>query len=188
VEVDVGNTQYIPVSASDYPHVDLRGKKWVAVPLTPRSAAGQLLVDPFNSPLTLDSPTEALATLSPIVTAIHPAGTTTVGGVSTQQFLLTVSSVEMQRFMQRGGPTDPTVRFYPIEVWIDGQNRVRQTRIRVYNDGFNVTNDYSHFGVAVDLGPPPASEAITYAEFEKQMCGYTSVPAPEIGLPLGCVP
>jgi len=163
--IDDGNTSYVNLTGSTCKGVDVTGVTWERVAKPPLSAAGARMTDPFDYPLTMVSPAEALAELSPIVTAIRPDGKMAIDGVSTSKFLLTVSSGAMEILMDGGqmaGPTDPAVHF-AVAMWVDADNRLRQSQVTVMAPGQSngtVTNRYNHFGMPVNITIPPASEVV----------------------------
>lgn len=164
-EIDDGDTAYVTLAEANCSGPSVSGKMWQRQTLPRASAAEARMTDPFDYPLTTASPAQALAELSPIVTAIRPAGRATIDGVSTSKFLLTVSSAQMQLLMAGGqtiGPVDPAVHF-AVAMWVDTSNRLRQSWTTVTAPGQAteiVTNRYSHFGAPVNITIPPASEVV----------------------------
>jgi hypothetical protein len=164
-EIDVGTTSYVIQTGLTCNGVQVSGVKWERVPNPPLTYAEARFTDPFDYPLTAVSPAEALTELSPLVTAIRMAGGATIDGVSTTEFVLSVSNAQMQSFMeggQLGVPTDPTVRF-AVAMWVDASNRLRQSQITVTAPDQSIetiTNRYSSFGTPLNITIPPASEIV----------------------------
>lgn len=180
-----GTTDYESLDDGSYAGIDLHGKEWIAEPENPDTRAEANFADPFDSPLPAGS-AAALAKLAPLVTAISRVGATTIGGESVTEYRLTVSSAQMQVFMQDGVDfTDPNLHFNPVEMWIDSSDRIRRTHISFSEAGQGrgtITNDYSHYGDPVNVTIPPANKVITAAQLQKLECNAAkSIPTVVVG-------
>jgi hypothetical protein len=103
-------------------------------------------------------------------------GTATIRGVKTTHYRAKVDLARAARrsdgaaakeaIRQLRGTLTKAGAAIPIDVWIDAQHRVRRERVRytatinTVENAMDFTTDFTGFGVAVKVDPPPASDTV----------------------------
>lgn len=166
-EVFSNGQVYVQVPAAE--RSALGGKTWVAVAInssTTGAAIGQ-------------SPTSALALLQANATGVKKVGSVTINGVSTTEYEGTVNpnksmanlAPAVRQTLQQTLHEFSGLTSLPIQVWIDGQNRVRRMKETITlnpNAGsviagvgslhLSMTVDMSNYGVPVSVTIPPPGQ------------------------------
>jgi hypothetical protein len=148
------------------------GKTWLVVD-TRSSGALSSLLGPFGS---TDNPADLLASLTAIAGSERILGPAAIGGVPATEYQVNIDPAKIAakvpasertsitQFLQSLGKGD-----IPVDVWVDGQNMVRQVRLALHLPGgagamipgvtrLTETIDFSDFGVPVRVSAPPAGE------------------------------
>jgi hypothetical protein len=166
-----------------------RGKTWLAIDTRSAGAASSML-GPFGS---TDNPAGLLASLSAIAGSERNLGRAVVRGVPVTEYQVNIDPAKMaakvpasekaslREFAQSLGKGA-----IPVDVWVDGQNMVRQLRLSLHmpapigasaglgNFRLSLTIDFYDFGVAVRVSAPPASQVT-------DMSGTNSVSVGSVG-------
>jgi hypothetical protein len=98
-----------------------------------------------------------------------------VRGVETTHYRAKVDGRKLLQQMERADKlhTPEEVwgdRFFPVELWIDEESRVRRIRLAEgadANESTVMTIEFFDYGVDVDVEPPPADQVISQKELER---------------------
>jgi hypothetical protein len=144
------------------------GKTWLALPDGTTSASGLLALDGGGG-----DPADLLASLTAMASDVTKIGTATIRGVPVTGFAIKVDPAKatgvpgadraaVEALVKLSGATE-----IPVDVWVDGQNRVRQEKLTLPIPGETgapagarlvLTTDFYDFGVRVQVSAPPASQ------------------------------
>jgi hypothetical protein len=161
---------YVKVSGlgSALPH----GKTWLAIDTKSAGAASSML-GPFGS---TDNPADLLASLTAIAGSERVLGSASVRGVPVTEYQVNIDPAKMaakvpasERASFRQFTQSLGKGAIPVDVWVDGQNMVRQVRLSLPMPAgmdapaavkFRLTEtiDFYDFGVPVRVSAPPAAE------------------------------
>jgi hypothetical protein len=165
-EVFSNGQVYVQVPAAE--RSALGGKAWVAVPVA-SSATGGIG----------QNPTSALALLEASATGVTKVGSVTIDGVATTEYRGTLNpnkslanaSPVIRNMLHQALSQFSGLSSLPIQVWIDGQNRVRRMKETMTlnpNAGSAIasvgavrvamTVDLSNYGVPVSVAIPPPNQ------------------------------
>jgi hypothetical protein len=158
----------------------LHGKSWIAVDAG--GSAGPLgsLLGPFGGGT---DPADLLASLTAISSRVTKLGTSTIGGVQVTGYRVDIdpakAAARVPRWQRAGlrgfaGLVGPGP--IPVQVWVDGQDRVRRVRLALHLPAglaapasarvVQVT-DFYDFGVPVRVSAPPAAQVASMSQFIK---------------------
>ncbi len=170
---DITPELYLQLPAADRSQLPA-GKTWVAINLdtVAQSKFGASLSQLSDSST---QPTQVLAYLQSVSTGgVHQAGPATIGGTPTTEYTATIdlTKAAAKRSPQAVRATKKIEAALhrstlPLQVWIDGQHRVRQMRYELpvptsptAPSGGSITStiDLSHFGAPVTVQAPPAGQ------------------------------
>jgi hypothetical protein len=153
-------------TGSSLPH----GKSWVAMDTGTSGSLGSIL-GPFGP---ADNPADMLESLTAVAGSERVLGTTRVRGVLTTEYQVNIDPAKMAAKVP--APERASFRQFtqslgkgaiPVDVWVDGQNQVRQVRLSLHmpdgaglpgNARLTETLDFYDFGVPVRVSAPPASQ------------------------------
>lgn len=105
-----------------------------------------------------------------VFAGVIPASALSLLGTTTEPTLVgtdTLNGVSTKHYRTALGASGQAARYNSVEAWVDEQNLVRRVRLdfdaNISTSGGDKTHtvltiDYSDFGVAVTVTPPPASE------------------------------
>ncbi len=175
--VVAGGTAYVQLPPS-LPSV---GGKWVAESSSSLSGSGNVLGG--SAP---GDPSELLSALQAAGAQVTNLGATQIGGTDVTEYLVNVdlsklasvagsgvSAQDVQSAEQALGSST-----LPMHVWIDGSGRVRRLSmsftVNPSSSGAStggpgradIVFDITHYGVPVQVTPPPASEVIPASELQ----------------------
>jgi hypothetical protein len=162
------------IEKAGYTRWIVKGKSyWVKEAIDDKSGDAAELLIPL--PGTPTKPTDVLARVLEASTENHKLGTEEVGGAETTHFR---ASVDLRKLVDQlpvaERPADDAVeawgsRFVPVEIWIDGESRLRRITLERGEDEATMSTrvELFDYGVDVDVEPPPADEVISREEFDK---------------------
>lgn len=154
------------------------GKSWLALSLAHLSAvlAKSPRLAALVSAATSDNPGAELSLLAKgAISSARPVGPAVVDGVATTQYTVVLDATRLTQHLSATERSDLQAlingKSLTLQVWVDGSGRVRQVsfaeRISAAVGGgaagsTSVTLDYSHFGPAVHISPPPADQTFNF--------------------------
>jgi hypothetical protein len=148
----------------------------------------ELLV-PYPGGLT--KPTDVLRRVLMASEETKELGDEDVRGVETTHYRAKVDGRKLLQQMERSDkvhtPEDVWGdRFFPVELWIDEESRVRRIRLPEgadANESMVMTIEFFDYGVEVDVQPPPADQVISQKELERlqQEAWDAKFPKSEVG-------
>jgi hypothetical protein len=120
-------------------------------------------------------PTDVLKRVLMASDEIKELGDEDVRGVETTRYRARVDGRKLLQQMQRSDRlhTPEEVwgdRFFPVELWIDEESRVRRIRLAEGaepDESMVMTIEFFDYGVEVDVQPPPADQVISQEELER---------------------
>jgi hypothetical protein len=153
-----------------------KGKTWVALPdgATDDSAAAGSILGPLDGG---GDPAGLLASLTAASSSVTRLGPTVIRGVPVTGFALKIDPAKAGAKIP--GADRAAVEAFlksfdagaiPVDVWVDGENRVRREKLSLAMPGgsgapagtsLTVTTDFYDFGVPVRVSAPPASQVDT---------------------------
>jgi hypothetical protein len=176
-EIFIAPTAYIKLPGGSGSLPD--GKSWVALDAGTSNGLDASLFGPFGG----TDPADLLASLRAISSSVTSLGPTTIRGVKVTGFRVDIDPAKaaarvppreragFQAFIGTLGPGQ-----IPVDVWVDGQNLVRQVKLSVHlptGEGTPASSkmvqvtDFYDFGVPVRVSPPPASQVASMAQLAK---------------------
>jgi hypothetical protein len=176
-EIFMPPTAYIKLPGGSGPMPD--GKSWVALDTGTPDGLDTSLFGPFGG----TDPADLLASLTAISASVTSLGPATIRGVKVTGFRVDIDPAKaaarvpgweragFRQFISSLG-TGPI----PVDVWVDGQNLVRQVKLTLHLPGgqgapastqmVQVT-DFYDFGVPVRVSAPPASQVASMSQLVK---------------------
>jgi hypothetical protein len=166
-EVLSNGQAYVELPSSDQSL--LGGKPWIAVPVGGAGSSG----------LSGESPTSALSLLETNASGVIKVGSATIDGVTTTEYRAKVNpnkasanaSPQLRKYLHQALSQFSGLHSLPIQVWIDGQDRIRQIKETVTlkpNVGsaaasagavhVATTVNLSNYGVPVTVTVPPPDQ------------------------------
>lgn len=166
-EVLANGQVYVELPAAE--RSALGGKPWIEVPVGTSGSSG----------LSGENPASALALLQANTTGLRKVGPATVQGIPTTEYRAKVnpakaaakSSPELRKVLQQALSQFSGLHSVPLQVWIDGQNRIRQMKESFTlnpNPGSAAasggpvhvvtTVDLTNYGVPVSVTVPPPDQ------------------------------
>lgn len=179
-EIFIPPTTYIKIpggAGAPLPH----GKSWIAI--GPGKAGDPLgsMFGPFGGESS--NPADLLSSLTAISTSVTKLGTATVRGVQVTGYRVNVDPAKAAARLpraRRAGLRDFAGILgngpIPVDVWVDGQNLVRQLRVTLHLPGgagaaahaqFVQTTDFYDFGAPVRVTAPPAAQVASLSQLMK---------------------
>jgi hypothetical protein len=170
-ELFVPPKAYVKISSlgSALPH----GKTWLAID-TGNAGLASGMLGPFGS---TDNPADLLASLTSVAGSERNLGRAVVRGVPVTEYQVNIDPAKMAAKVPASERT--SLREFaqalgkgaiPVDVWVDGQNMVRQVRLSLHmpssidgtpglgNFRISETIDFYDFGVPVRVSAPPATQ------------------------------
>ncbi|MCC7078402.1 MAG: hypothetical protein IT198_14870 [Acidimicrobiia bacterium] len=141
----------------------------------------------------IQDPTQLLAFLEAAGADVEEAGTEEIDGFETTVYKATATlgalmeeqSEAVEKVLGKGTVTEETLETMadveiPMEVWVDGDGRVRRLRVQMDMSAamagasgqeggagsllVDLEENFTDFGVDVEVEPPPATETVDFAE------------------------
>jgi hypothetical protein len=178
-EIFIPPTTYLKVpggAGAPLPH----GKSWVAINAGTAGGIGSLF-GPFGGQGSNSG--DLLSSLTAISTGVTKLGTATIRGVQVTGYRVSVDPAKAAARLpsaKRAGFRDFVSILgngsIPVDVWVDGQNLVRQVRVTLHLPGgagtparaqFVQTTDFSDFGAPVHVTAPPAAQVASLPQLMK---------------------
>jgi hypothetical protein len=162
------------IGKTGYERWEFDGKTyWVKDDVSETSEDPSELLVPYPGGPT--KPTDVLTRVLQASDETEKLGNEGVRGVETTHYRAKVDGRKLLQQMQRsdGLHTPEEVwgnRFFPVELWIDDESRVRRIGLRegaAANESMGMTIEFFDYGVDVDVQPPPADQVISQEELEK---------------------
>lgn len=154
------------------------GKSWLGLSLAHLSAvlAKSPSLAALVSAATSDNPGAELSLLAKGgVISARSVGSAALGGVATTEYVVVLDATRLTQHLSATERSDLQAlingKSLSLRVWVDDSGRVRQVsfaeRISAAVSGgaagsTSVTLDYSHFGPAVHISPPPADQTFNF--------------------------
>ena len=179
-EIFIPPTTYIKVpggAGAPVPH----GKSWVAVDAGTAGGPMGSLFGPFGGESS--NPADLLSSLTAISTSVTRLGTATVRGVQVTGYRVNIDPAKVAARLpraRRAGFRDFASILgngsIPVDVWVDGQNLVRQLRVTLHLPGGTgapahaqivQTTDFSDYGAPVHVTAPPAAQVASLSQLMK---------------------
>jgi hypothetical protein len=164
------------IGKTGYERWVLNGKTyWAKDDVSEMSDDPSELLVPFPGGPT--KPTDVLTRVLLASDETETLGDDDVRGVETTHYR---AKVDGRKLLEQMPPSDKRYepeevwgeRFIPVELWIDGESRVRRIRLtedlsRGAEETTVMTIEFFDYGVEVDVQPPPAEQVISQKELEK---------------------
>ena len=156
-----------------YARWSVKGKDyWVKEDVDEGSADAVELLIPL--PGTPTEPTDVLARVVRASAETAELGKEEVRGAETTHFR---ARVDLRKLADQlppdaraaAGALDEDSRFVPVDIWIDGEKRLRRITVEQVEDEARVATRFDLFGygVEVEVEPPPRGEVISQEQFDK---------------------
>jgi hypothetical protein len=167
-------TEFRLIGKTGYERWEFDGKTyWAKDDVSETSDDPSELLVPYPGGPT--KPTDVLTRVLLASDETEKLGKEDVRAVETTRYRAKVDGRKLLQQMQRSDRlhTPEEVRgdrFFPVELWIDDESRVRRIRLRegaAANESMVMTIEFFDYGVEVDVQPPPADQVISQEELEK---------------------
>ncbi|MDQ6876011.1 MAG: hypothetical protein M3042_13245 [Actinomycetota bacterium] len=152
--------------------VRLGGKSWIKLDLT-KSADPRIAALAKQLQGSSQDPTDVLGYLQGLSPDVRTVGTERIRGAQTTHYAATVdvskatgrldpqAAAAFRQLMSSAG-----VGKFPVDIWVDSDNRVRQVASKLPGKGGSelvVTEQFYDFGTPVHVVPPPAADTTDVA-------------------------
>jgi hypothetical protein len=174
-----GGTEYVQVPAAAQSQIPGH-KPWVSVNLNKVSQARFGASLSQLSSVSGSDPAQALSQLAAVSSQVTKTGTVTIGGIPTTGYRaeLNLNKVAAKVQAKAGAKAGQAIRqeatalgtaTIPVQIWVDAHHLVRQIRYQIPipaastggpagSGRATATITFPHYGVPVQLSPPPGSQ------------------------------